>query len=93
MPAFSSCREGRLLSIAVCGLLIAVASLLQSICCRCAGSVAWLRAYLLQDTWNLPGPGIELVLSAVVGRFLSTVPPGKSYTSILKYQGIGFSRG
>ena len=28
--------------------------------------------------WNLPGPGIELVPSALAGRFLSTVPPGKS---------------
>ena len=28
--------------------------------------------------WNLPGPGIELVSPALAGRFLLTVPPGKS---------------
>ena len=27
--------------------------------------------------WNLPGPGIEFVPSALAGRFLSIVPPGK----------------
>ena len=27
--------------------------------------------------WNLPGPGIEFVPSALAGRFLSIAPPGK----------------
>ena len=33
---------------------------------------------MLHSTWNLPGPGIETVYTALVGKFLSTVPPGKS---------------
>ena len=36
------------------------------------------RAYLLHGMWNPPGPGIEPMLPALAGRFLSTVPPGKS---------------
>ena len=28
--------------------------------------------------WDLPGPGIEPVSSALAGGFLTTVPPGKS---------------
>ena len=30
--------------------------------------------------WNLSRPGIELMSPALAGEFLSTVPPGKSYT-------------
>ena len=37
---------------------------------------AW--ASLLHSMWDLPGPGIELLSPALAGRFLSTVPPGKS---------------
>ena len=35
-------------------------------------------AYLLCSMWNLPGSGIEPMSPALVGGFLSTVPPGKS---------------
>ena len=28
--------------------------------------------------WDLPGPGLEPVSPALAGRFLTTVPPGKS---------------
>ena len=38
-----------------------------------------VHAWLLHDMWNLPGPGIELMSSALAGRFLSTEPPGKSH--------------
>ena len=31
-----------------------------------------------QATWNLPGPGIEPVSSALASRLLTTGPPGKS---------------
>ena len=31
-----------------------------------------------QGMWSLPGPGIEPVSRALAGRFLSTVPLGKS---------------
>ena len=31
--------------------------------------------------WDLPGPGLEPVSPALAGRFLTTAPPGKPYTS------------
>ena len=30
------------------------------------------------NMWNLPGPGIKPMSPSLAGRFLSTVPPGKS---------------
>ena len=39
---------------------------------------------MLCDTWNLPGPGIEPVSSALTGGFLSTVPPGQSLEGLLR---------
>ena len=36
-----------------------------------------------QQMWSLPGLGIKLVSPALAGRFLSTVPSGKS--SIFKF--------
>ena len=36
------------------------------------------RAQLLCSTWDPPGPGLEPVSPAWAGRFLTTVPPGKS---------------
>ena len=47
--------------------------------------------------WDLPGPGIKPVSSALVGRFLTTGPPGKSPESTLvmihmfylSWQGLG----
>ena len=36
--------------------------------------------------WNLPGPGIKPMSPALAGRFLSTIPPGKSGTTCFKYQ-------
>ena len=40
--------------------------------------------------WDLPGPGIEPVSPALAGRFLTTVPPGKSWTTVLKSGRTGF---
>ena len=48
----------------------------QSLECRL--SSCGTRALLLCGMWDLPGPGIEPVSPALVGRFLTTVPPGKS---------------
>ena len=45
-------------------------------------SICGTLALLLLGTWDLPGPGIEPVSPALAGRFLSTVPPGKSVYSI-----------
>ena len=49
--------------VAMCRLLI-VASLAA-------------RAQLLLGMWDLPRPGIEPMSPALVGRFLTTGPPGK----------------
>ena len=35
-------------------------------------------AWLLCGMWNPPGPGVEPVSPALAGRFLPTVPLGKS---------------
>ena len=37
------------------------------------------RAQLLRGMWDLPGPGIEPMSSALAGEFLTTAPPGKSW--------------
>ena len=38
--------------------------------------------------WDLPGPGIEPVSPALTSRFLTTVPPGKSYLGVLELSPI-----
>ncbi|KAM7238053.1 hypothetical protein CapIbe_011011 [Capra ibex] len=40
-------------------------------------SVVAARAQLLLGMWDLPRPGIEPMSPALVGRFLTTGPPGK----------------
>ena len=53
-------------------------------CVRHAGSRAcrlqefYAGPQLLGGMWKLPGSGIKPVFLALAGRFLSTVPPGKS---------------
>ena len=37
------------------------------------------QASLFRGMWDLPRPGIKLMSPALSGRFLSTVPPGKSH--------------
>ena len=49
---------------------------------RLSSCGAW--AQLLRGMWDLPGPGLEPVSPALAGRFLTTVPPGKSLQSIFK---------
>ena len=39
--------------------------------------------WLPHSLWNLPRPGIETVSPALAGRFLSTVPPWRSFFSFL----------
>ena len=36
------------------------------------------RASLLRGMWELPGPGLEPVSSALAGVFSTTAPPGKT---------------
>ena len=43
----------------------------------------WQMTWLLRNLWNLPRPGIDPVSPALAGRFLSTVPPGRSFFSFL----------
>ena len=40
------------------------------------------QAQLLHGMWDLPGPGIEPVVPALAGRFLTTAPPGKPLSFI-----------
>ena len=87
---FSSCSKQGLFLI-VLGLLTAVASLvadcrlqgsglqqLQHVALECRLSSCDPWAQLLHSMWNLPRPGIKPMFPALAGRFLSTVPPGKS---------------
>ena len=87
MQTFSSCNEQGLFFIVVCRLLIVMASLvaeyrlwvngLQQL--QLGGSIVVAHALqLFHNMWNLPRPGVRPVSPALSGRFLSTVPPGKS---------------
>ena len=49
---------------------------------RLSSCGAW--AQLLRGMWDLPGPGLEPVSPALAGRFLTTVPRGKSQPGILQ---------
>ena len=50
----------------------------------CTGFSSCARAqYLPHGTWNLPGSGIEPVVPALAGGFLTTGSPGKSLLIIL----------
>ena len=59
--------------VVVCGLLIAVASLVSEHRLSSCGTGA-----LFPGMGNLPGPGIELKSPALAGGFSTTGPPGKS---------------
>ena len=37
---------------------------------------------------NLPGPGLKPVSPALTGRFLTTVPPGKSVWALFELQAV-----
>ena len=66
---------------------VVVACGLSSCCSRALEhrpSNCGARAFLLRSMWDLPRPGLEPVLPASAGRFLSTGPPGKSLTQLLK---------
>ena len=53
-------------------------------CCGAQALGTWaqqvrLRGLSLQDMWDLPRSGIRPMSPALVGRFLTTGPPGKSH--------------
>lgn len=94
--ASSGCGEWEPYSVAVWRLLVDVASLavehrfqahsLQWL--LCAGSRAWAQE--LPGRWNLPRPGTETSSTALAVGFLSTLPPGKSETSVLRKKKLEF---
>ena len=51
----------------------------QALECRLSSCGA--QAWLLRGMCDLPRPGLEPVSPALVGGFLTTVPPGKSHLS------------
>ena len=84
--AFSSCGKRGPLFIAVCETLTIAASVvvenrLQTRRLSSCGS----RAQLLRGMWDLPRPGLEPVSPALVGRFSTTVPPGKPSDHFFAY--------
>ena len=94
--AFSSCSKRGYSLLRCAGLSLQWLLLLQSMGSRCAGfsscgsralehrlSSCGAWAQLLCIMWDLPGPGIEPVSPVLAGRFLTTVPPGKSHKSLL----------
>ena len=79
------------LSLRQAGRLLSSCSAQASLCgdfsCRAwalgaQAPVSGSQALLLRGMWDLPGPGIEPVSLALVGRFLSTGPSGKSLIGI-----------
>ena len=88
--AFSSCGKRGPLFIAVRGPLTIAASLvaehrLQTRRLSNCGS----RAQLLRGMWDLPGPGLEPVSSALAGRFSTTAPPGKPIYMFFSFLNLG----
>ena len=83
--AFSSCGKRGPLLIAVRGPYTFAASLvaehrLQMRRLSSCGS----RAQLLRGMWDLPRPGLEPASPALAGRFSTTAPPGKPFSSTFK---------
>ena len=82
--AFSSCGKRGPLFIAVHGPLTIAASLVAEHRLhtrRLSNCGSW--AQLLCGMWDLPRPGLEPVSPALVGRFSTTVPPGKPHVGLL----------
>ena len=60
---------------------------------ECRLSSCGARAQLFRGTWDLPGPGIEPVSSALAGGFLTTAPPGKSlYQLYFNFKKFSFGK-
>ena len=90
LPRVFAAELGLSLAVASGGLLSS--SCVQAFCCGgfscgewaqgCAGfSSCGTCTSLSLGMWNLPRAGIEPVFPALVGRFLTTGPPGKPLTS------------
>ena len=87
----SGCSERGRSPVVVSGLLIAVALPVTEHRPWVPGP-QWLQHVssvvvapgLFSCTWSLPGPAIEPMFPALTGRFLPTVPPGRSRPLHLK---------
>ena len=79
---FSCCRAqalgARASVVAACGLSSCGTRALER---RLSSCGPWPQ--LFRGMWDLPGPGLEPVSPALAGRFLATVPPGKSRKLVL----------
>ena len=51
----------------------------------CGIQELWCWGLLLHGMWNLPGPGMETVSTALASEFFSTLSPGTSQRAILTY--------
>ena len=63
--------------VEVCGLLVAVASLVAERGLYAGLSSCGAGALSLHGMWGLTGSGVEPVSPALAGRFFTTEPPGK----------------
>ena len=84
---FSCCGAqalgARASAVAACGLSSFGLRALQHSLSSCGA-----RAQLLRGMWDPPGPGLEPVSPALTGRFLTTVPPGKSCNTFNKIDNL-----
>ena len=84
--AFSSCGEREQGLLSNCSTWASHCSGFS--CCRAqaldAQVLLWCIGLVAHGMWNLPGPGVKPVSHALAGRFLSTVPPGKSLLEFLQ---------
>ena len=82
---FSHCR----VNSRVCGLSSCGSGALEHRHKSCGAG-----AYLLQDTWDLSGPGIESMSPALAGGFFTTEPPGKlhRFCFTIEYELLAFKR-
>ena len=55
-----------------------------SVVAGCRLSTCGCQGLLFCRVWNLSGPGTEPMSPELAGRFLSTVPPGKSHKFVFK---------
>ena len=71
--------------VSVLKLLIAMASLIaEHGPYGMQAQQLWLTGLFALSMWDLPGPGIKPMFPALVGRFLTSGPPGKPLTLFLK---------
>ena len=93
--AFSSCGEWGCSLLMWEGFSLRWLLLLRSRGPRHAGVSSVVQAHYLQlvaqlhsSTWNPPGPGMEPMSPALAGRFLSTLPQGRSDSVSIAWESV-----